>query len=98
MLPESPLQLYGIAIKEYKGNGQLILSTNRRVACEFAAGQLDNGKVILLCATQDFLLDYFAGLATADKFEGSTVDGDELSVVQVVSETNYLPQESAQGA
>ena len=91
------MQLYGTALVTYRGTGQLTLSSNRKLACEFVAGQLETGKTLMLCATQDFFLDHLFGLATATLFEGTTDDGHQLKVDHIVSETNYLPETAAAG-
>ncbi len=97
LLPKNPLQLYGTALAIYQGTGQLTLSNNRKVRCEFAAGQLETGKTLIVCATQYLVFAYQCGLVTASSFEGTTDDGHQLKVDHIVSETNYLPETTAEG-
>ena len=97
LFPENPLHLYGTALETYQGTGYLTLSSERRVTCQFVAGQLSNGKTVILCATNDFIFDLMLGLATPTHFEGATYEGDRVEVDHVVSETNYLSEATHQG-
>lgn len=97
MLPENCLDDYGRALETYRGRGELFLGGERRVGCEFVAGQLENGKTLALCATADFLPDVMFGLTSPSSLKGITAEGYEFQVHQIVSETNYLPDSVAEG-
>lgn len=92
MFPENPLQLYGAALETYRGTGQLTLSSERKINCEFIAGQFDNGKTVILCTTPDLVPSLMVGLAVPTRFEGETHEGYHVEIDHVVSETNYLPE------
>lgn len=97
MLPANCLDDYGPPLEIYRGRGDLLLGAERRVECEFVAGQLENGKTIALCATADWLPEVMLGLSAPRSLKGITTEGYEFQVHQVISETNFLPEPVAQG-
>src|SRR5689334_17564416 len=64
------LTSYGRCQTVYEGKGILALSSGEQVDCEFHAGQLSHGDVILLCGTPvyDSLLGFGA---TVESFRGA---------------------------
>lgn len=82
------LSCYGAPIAQYQGEGVLTLKDGQSWECSFSAGQLNTGRVLLLCAFES----KFPFLSiTADRFEGTTVEGFRVSVDGGITETNYLP-------
>jgi len=43
------LKAYGTLIFEYAGEGMLYLKDDGQISCQFKAGQLTDGEIILLC-------------------------------------------------
>jgi hypothetical protein len=68
---------YGPSLAIYKGEGVITLAGGERVECEFEAGQLTSGDVILLCATESSSLFGFDVFASA--FSGTTTEEHHLS-------------------
>ncbi len=98
LIPEDGLRIYGVPLVSYRGTGQLTLSSSRVASCQFVAGQLENGKTLLLCATIDPLLDLRFGSSRPVCFEGVTSEGFSIRTARDLVETNYLPQtEGVQG-
>lgn len=80
---------YGTSLATYKGEGILTLAGGERVECEFEAGQLTSGDVILLCATES---SYLFGIdVSVSAFSGITADGHRLSADDRITGLNYLP-------
>lgn len=82
------LTSYGTYLAHYEGKGTLTLNNGQVVDCSFEAGQLSNGNVILLCASESFSL--FESSSLVAKFHGMTPEGYELSTTGKIRETNYL--------
>lgn len=83
------LTYYGTSLATYKGEGVLTLASGERVECEFEAGQLTSGDVILLCATESSSL--FGFDVSLSAFSGTTADGHNLSADDRITGLNYLP-------
>ncbi len=96
--PENALDPYGTPLQSYRGTGQLTLSTSHKLKCQFVAGQLENGKTVMLCATSDPFLNLITRFASPQSFAGRTDEGYSVDVDQIVSETPYLPEATAQGS
>jgi hypothetical protein len=72
-LGQSLLKDYGRCLSVYNGKGVLTLEDGKKYDCQFEAGQLNNGYVLLLC---DFLPPFPACLRIrAANFEGTTSEG-----------------------
>ena len=95
--PEDLLAPYGPSLEIYQGAGELILSPERKVDCEFVAGQLENSKTIALCAIRDFVPDLTFGLLERSSLKGMTTDGHSFEIDHVLSETSYLPKPNISG-
>src|SRR5687768_8782068 len=68
------LDSYGKCIEVYEGTGSLTDSTGTTFKCEFEAGQLLDGRIVLLCTSLPG--EYFKfGLGAELQFEGRTSDG-----------------------
>jgi hypothetical protein len=72
-LGQSLLREYGNCLSIYHGKGVLTLDDGKKYTCQFEAGQLNNGHVLLLC-------NFLSPLPTclripAAKFEGTTSEG-----------------------
>lgn len=91
MLTEDDLNHYGDPREIYSGEGALTLSTEQRVKCRFAASQTENGKVFLLCVTEEVLLDLAFGETEINSFSGLTHDGFRVETFRNIYETPYLP-------
>jgi hypothetical protein len=89
LLGQSLLTDYGKCLSVYHGKGVLTLEDGRKYDCQFEAGQLKNGYVLLLC---DFLLPFPAcSRIPAAKFEGMTSEGFGICSNKGINEVNYLP-------
>jgi hypothetical protein len=93
-ISESSLEAYGSSLALYSGTGHLTLTSGRVVNCSFLAGQLENGKTILLCSSSDQRLGFLLGLTTPVKMEGVTSHGLTVETLGDISQTNYLPDPS----
>lgn len=82
------LSCYGVPTAQYHGEGVLTLKDGQSWNCSFLAGQLNTGKVLLLC-TFESQFPYLT--ITAEKFEGTTLEGFRVSLEGGITETNYLP-------
>jgi hypothetical protein len=72
-LGQNLLKEYGNCLSVYRGKGVLTLEDGKKLDCLFEAGQLNNGRVLLLC---DFLPAFPTCLSiSAAKFEGTTSEG-----------------------
>lgn len=68
---------YGKCINVYEGTGNLIFAEDKRFACEFQAGQLSDGTIVLVCVSRPneyFPFNFDDGI----QFEGQTADGKRL--------------------
>ncbi len=97
LLTEAALEHYGVALRKYAGHGIVTLTTQRQAACEFVAAQLENGKTILLCATEEPLWGHLVGVVDAQFFSGTTHEGLRVEAVRNVSETTYLSKPTESG-
>ena len=90
------LTSYGRCQTVYEGKGILALSSGEQVDCEFQAGQLSDGDVILLCGTPvyDSLLGFGASV---ESFRGVTREGYKLASSGKIRSTNYLPDMTRPG-
>lgn len=93
-ISESALETYGSSLASYSGTGHLTLASGKVVSCSFLAGQLENGKTILLCTSPDQRLELLFGLTTPVRMEGVTSHGLAVETLGELSETNYLPDPS----
>ena len=91
MLTEDDLNHYGDPQEIYRGEGALTLSTEQLVKCRFIASQTKNGKVFLLCVTEEFLLDVEFGKSEVNSFSGLTHDGLKVETFHNMYKTEYLP-------
>jgi hypothetical protein len=89
LLGQSLLKDYGKCLSVYNGKGVLTLEDGKRYDCQFEAGQLNNGYVLLLC---DFLPPFpaWSGIPAA-KFDGTTSEGFGICSNKGINEVNYLP-------
>jgi len=86
---QDTLSFYGVPIVQYHGQGVLTLKNSQTRNCSFVAGQLTTGEVLLLCT---FPSKYPPLLTiSANKFEGTTVEGFHLFIGGSVTEISYLP-------
>lgn len=91
------LSSYGNCIFFYKGNGKLYTNADEwsEIECSFSAGQLNNGKIILLCHGIKGFLPFLIGInqILALKFEGKTNEGFLIKTNPVFSlhSIPYLP-------
>jgi hypothetical protein len=81
------LSYYGAPIAEYHGSGVLTLTDGTRVDCEFEAGQLTTGSVLLFCISSRIR----GTNSEAIKFEGTTSENFEVTAQKhiVFSEAHY---------
>jgi hypothetical protein len=80
-LGQSLLKDYGNCLSVYHGKGILTLEDGKKLDCLFEAGQLTNGKVLLLC---DFLPPFPTCLSiSAAKLEGTTSEGFRICTNKV---------------
>jgi len=92
LLTQSLLPDYGKYLSIYQGKGVLTLEDGKKYDCQFEAGQLSNGYILLLC---DFLPPFPTCLRIpAAKFEGTTSEGLRISSEKSINEVNYLPATS----
>jgi len=70
---QGALSLYGACIADYKGEGTLELQDGEQINCNFEAGQLESGRVILLYRTNAAWL-----FTPVRSFQGVSVDGFRL--------------------
>jgi hypothetical protein len=88
-LGQSLLKDYGNCLSVYHGKGVLTLEDGKKYDCQFEAGQLNNGYVLLLC---DFVPPFPTCLRIlATKFEGTTSEGFGICSNKNINEVNYLP-------
>ena len=86
---ESLLAEYGECLSIYRGHGTLTFEDGNKFDCQFEAGQLTNGEVLLLC---DFLPPLPTCLSiSATKFEGTTSEGFRICATKAFTELSYLP-------
>ena len=91
---QSLLSEYGDCIAAYRGKGVLSLVDGKKLDCQFDAGQLTNGKILLLC---DFLRPFPTCLIiSAANFEGTTSDGFRICANKAFTEVYYLPDMTAE--
>ena len=84
------LKEYGNCVGVYQGKGTLTLTNGKKHNCCFEVGQLSNGQVILLC---DFLSPFPHSIQIfAERFDGETSEGYQLSTEKRFNEVNYLPE------
>jgi hypothetical protein len=89
LLGQSLLTDYGKCLSVYHGKGVLTLEDGKKYDCQFEAGQLNNGYVLLLC---DFLPPFPTCVRIpAAKFEGTTSEGFGICSNKGINEVNYLP-------
>lgn len=70
---------YGDCIAIYRGEGTLSLQNEQTIPCDFEAGQLRSGSVLIICRfSQHF--DIFK--IPAHRFDGRTVEGFRISSVE----------------
>ena len=88
--PESErlLTAYGPPLASYAGNGTITLDGGTRVECQFEAGQLRDGTILLLCSLPIAAIAHHP--LTPIGFSGVAADGTLLLAEHFV-ETNYLP-------
>lgn len=91
MLTEDDLIHYGVPLETYSGEGILTLSTEQQVKCRFVASQPENGKVILLCVSEEVLWELVIGESDISSFSGMTHDGLNVETLGNIYETPYLP-------
>lgn len=91
MFTEGDLNHYGVPLETYRGKGILTLSTEQQVKCRFVASQSENGKVILLCESEEVLWDVVIGESETSSFSGLTHDGLDFETLLNIYETSYLP-------
>lgn len=91
MLTEGDLNHYGDPLEVYRGEGILTLSTEQQVKCRFVASQTENGKVILLCVSEEVLWDLAIGESDIISFSGMTHDGLNVETLRNIYEIPYLP-------
>ena len=88
-LAQSLLPDYGKYLSIYQGKGFLTLEDGKKYDCEFEAGQLNNGDVLLLC---DFLPPFPTCMRIpAAKFQGTTSKGFGICSNIGINEVTYLP-------
>ena len=81
LLGQSLLTDYGKCLSVYHGKGVLTLEDGKKYDCQFEAGQLNNGRVLLLC---DFLPPFpTCSIISAAKFEGTTSEGFRICANKV---------------
>lgn len=68
------LEYYGNPLAGYRGTGQLTSNSGSIISCEFEAGQLRTGMIILLCK-----LSNVQHLENINSFQGRTFDNYRLS-------------------
>jgi hypothetical protein len=85
---EGLLAAYEPPLASYAGNGTITLDGGTRVECQFEAGQLRDGTVLLLCSLPISAMVH-QRLAPSG-FTGVSADGTQLLAEHFV-ETNYLP-------
>lgn len=89
-LGQDLLKEYGNCLSVYHGKGTLTLTNGKKHNCYFEAGQLSNGQVILLC---DFLPPSPNSIQIfAERFDGETSGGYQISAEKRINEFNYLPE------
>jgi hypothetical protein len=91
MFTEDDLNHYGVPLQIYRGEGVLVLSTEQQVKCRFAASQTENGKVFLLCVSEEVLWDLVIGGSEISSFSGITDDELNVETMRNIYETQYLP-------
>ena len=92
---QETLAYYGNPLESYCGKGSLTLEDERKADCAFAAGQLRNGKVVLLCALpSSFDFGTLDLRVPAKRFEGTTAEGFRIWAEDLF-EINYLPDPPA---
>jgi hypothetical protein len=92
LLPDDALEAYGTILASYRGTGHLIFPPSAAIACQFIAGQLENGKTFALCATSDPILGLFVPhLGSNLRLKGETEDGLSVQSLRDLTETTYLP-------
>jgi len=89
LLAKSLLTDYGKCLSVYHGKGVLTVEDGKRYDCQFEAGHLNNGYVLLLCDFLPPLLPYLR--IPAVKFEGTTSEGFGICSNKNIYEVNYLP-------
>jgi hypothetical protein len=90
------LSTYGSCQAIYDGEGTLTLSTGENLDCAFQAGQLANGEVTLLCASDSYSFLPFEDSVIS--FNGVTSDGYKLFSDGRIIATNYLPDTTRSGS
>lgn len=85
----SLLTHYGTCIAQYYGHGELTLKGEYKLDCQFEAGQLNNGDVIILC---DFSSVQFLPDLSESRFEGTTLEGYKVTANNAINKINYLPE------
>lgn len=89
LLGQCLLKEYGNCLSVYHGKGVLTLEDGKKLECLFEAGQLNNGRVLILC---DFLPPFPTCFSiSAAKFEGTTFEGFRISADKLINEVSYLP-------
>lgn len=97
-LTVADLEHYGVPLETFQGHGRITLSTQRDIECDFLAGQMENGKTILLCASTQAHLAHIFGFVDAHAFSGMTGGGLSVEALRGISETNYLPRTAQPGS
>jgi hypothetical protein len=96
LLGQSLLTDYGKCLSVYHGKGVLTLEDGKKYDCQFETGQLNNGRVLLLC---DFLPPFpTCSIISAAKFEGTTSEGFRICANKGFTNVNYLPDITADGS
>jgi hypothetical protein len=96
-LEQTFLKDYGDSIAVYVGQGALTLKDGRKLNCEFEAGQLSDGEVLLLCDIMPPDLSLCFMTIAANSFEGLTTEGHRIICANRITEINYLPEPPGDG-
>jgi hypothetical protein len=79
---------YGTCIASYRGKGALTYECEQQLECYFEAGQLTDGEIVLLCASDSISLWKANNFPL--KFEGITEEGFKISALGFTPRS-YLP-------
>jgi hypothetical protein len=96
-LEQTFLDDYGESIAVYVGQGVLTLKDGRKLNCEFEAGQLSDGEVLLLCSIMPPDPSLCFTTIAAISFDGLTAEGHRIACANRITEINYLPEPPGDG-
>src|SRR5713226_2378490 len=85
---------YGHPISVYAGKGALTLDTGQEIPCDFEAGQLANGEILVLCDWKPKRPELALGAmfqppVTSQKLVGTTNDNCHI-IAEGLTRVNYL--------